>query len=131
MIPYYELPKFKHLYLEDSFVLDISSTKEQIVFEIEFVLTEAHEQYRKPLEGEHHCYEKGFLKFEACRNVIWHKVGNLHFRDKSNEIDMGNIDSFSFEGENYFLQGDWGEVEITSRNVTVLLGVDSTGPTVL
>jgi hypothetical protein len=37
------------------------------------------------------------------------------FRDESGEEDLGNIDIFTAESDHYYLEGDWGSVEIESR----------------
>jgi hypothetical protein len=119
MKPYFEIPSLKNIYLEDSFILGIEATKQFVTFTAEFVLTEEHEYYSPPLKGEQHCYKKGKLKFENCKELEWLKVSHVRYIDKNLEIDMGNIDVFTFDENKYSLSGDWGEVEITCEKVSL------------
>jgi len=105
--------------LEDSYVLGIDANKKSAIFTIEFVLTEKHADYKPPIKGQKYCYKKGKLKFENCEKVNWSRVNHVRNLDKNLEIDMGNIDVFTFDENRYFLSGDWGEVEIVSEKVAV------------
>ena len=33
---------------------------------------------------------------------------------------MGNIDSFHFFDDKYYLEGDWGKLELQSKNVSIV-----------
>ena len=50
---YYDLPELKHLYLEDSFVLDIKEENNYVEFLIEAVLSEEHPLYKTPLKSKY------------------------------------------------------------------------------
>ncbi len=119
MKPYYELSILDCLYLEDSYVLGVEADKTSAIFTVEFVLTEKHSGYLLPKKGQQYCYKKGKLKFEDCEAVSWAKVNHVRNIDKNLEIDMGNIDVFTFDENKYFLSGDWGEIEIISENVSL------------
>lgn len=105
--------------MEDSYVLGIEANKKSAIFTIEFVLTEKHADYKPPIKGQKYCYKKSKLKFENCEKVNWSRVNHVRNLDKNLEIDMGNIDVFTFDENRYFLSGDWGEVEIVSEKVAV------------
>lgn len=120
MKPYYEIPVLKHLYLEDSYVIGIETDKMSAQFEIEFVLTEKHEDYHPPLQGEQYCYKKGILKFDNCQDILWHSVKHVRNIDKNLDIDMGNIDAYHFEDTKHCLEGDWGKIEIHSDDIGLI-----------
>ncbi|MCP4487956.1 MAG: hypothetical protein GY820_11645 [Gammaproteobacteria bacterium] len=118
---YFEIGDLKNIYLEDSFVLNITEKNDEIRYEVEFVLTENHPLYSTSPEIEQYCYKKGALLFKGVSSVIWEDRSNKNFVDKNNEIDYGNIDCFSFSGENFKLSGDWGVVSFKANSVAVIL----------
>jgi hypothetical protein len=52
MKDYYELPSLEHVYLEDSWVLDIQTGPDSVEITLETVLTESHPEYSDPLPDE-------------------------------------------------------------------------------
>jgi hypothetical protein len=52
MVNYSELPGLDGVYLEDSFVLGIEETSNQLVFDLDAVLTPSHPSYAPPNRGE-------------------------------------------------------------------------------
>ncbi len=118
---YFEIDGLKNIYLEDSFVLNITEKNDEIRYEVEFVLTENHPLYSTPSEAEQYCYKKGNLLFKGVSSVVWDDRSNKNFVDKNDEIDYGNIDCFSFSGESFKLSGDWGVVNFKANSVAVVL----------
>jgi hypothetical protein len=53
MIDYASFPGLAGVYLEDSYVLDISETAGQVVFRLDAVVTPEHQAYRSPHPGGH------------------------------------------------------------------------------
>ena len=53
MIDYTSFPGLAGVYLEDSYVLDISEAAGQVVFRLDAVLTPEHQAYRSPHPGGH------------------------------------------------------------------------------
>ena len=49
MKDYYEFPSLEHVYLEDSYVMDIQTDPDAVEISVETVLTETHPQYSDPL----------------------------------------------------------------------------------
>lgn len=119
MKPYHNIPLLQNIYLEDSWVTGIRADQEKVTFKLEFVLTEAHEDYEPPHKAEQYCYKKGILIFDDCEDINWLKVNHIRSIDKNDDIDMGNIDTFTFHENKYFLSGDWGEVEIACKGVSL------------
>lgn len=116
---YYDIDGLENLYLEDSFVLGVAEQGVDIVFNMEFVLTENHPLYHKPRIGEHYCYRKGQLRFVSPTFIKWERSGKRGFIDKNKEVDFGNIDSFVSDGNKFILSGDWGELEISPENIVI------------
>jgi hypothetical protein len=61
MIDYKSFPGLAGVFLEDSYVLGISESSEQLVFHLDAVLTPEHPAYQPPRPGEHYCYANGSL----------------------------------------------------------------------
>src|ERR1700741_1985131 len=112
---------FENVFFEDSFVLNITETPNSIIFQMEVVLLPDHDLYETPKPGEAHCYKDARLEFNNISNLKW--VGkNLDFIsiDANNETDLGNIDSFYKNESEYFLEGDWGKIVITSDQPKII-----------
>ena len=109
-----------NLYLEDSYVLDISEEDNSIRFDMEFVLTEKHKLYHPPKEKEQYCYKRGQLEFlSTSSSTILQLSNNLPSIDANGEKDIGNIDYFVGLNDKYFLEGDWGSLDVVCENVSV------------
>jgi hypothetical protein len=115
MTKYYEWDKFKYIYLEDSFVLEIEESESQLSFTVEAVLTEEHPMYSPPKQDEQYCYKRARIVFRGLKNVEWLERNSKPFTDGDGCDDYGNIDCFEFSLEGYHLVGDWGEVIIWSN----------------
>ena len=117
---YYEWEAFSNVYLEDSFVLHIFESINEICFSVEFVLTEDHPCYTKPGNDKQYCYRTGKIIFRNLESYYWMERNEISFVDKSGERDYGNIDSFVLSNEGYRLSGDWGELIVRSPSVQLV-----------
>jgi hypothetical protein len=119
---YFELVQFKGIYLEDSFVLQIIESSEKISFTMEFVLTKANPRFHSPKIDEKYCYQDGFIDFILPYKVIWEckNFRNLSI-DATGKTDLGNIDTFYKIGDDYSLEGDWGKLLISCKELRVVL----------
>lgn len=115
MSEYFKWDGFESIYLEDSFVLKIEESKEEISFKVEVVLTEGHPKYVTPKPNERYCYEIAKIIFKGLKSVEWLDKNNEPFIDANNSEDFGNIDTFELLSGKYHLLGDWGEVLICSE----------------
>ena len=88
MIDYKRFPGLVGVFLEDSYVLGISESSEQVVFHLDAALTPEHPAYHSPRPSEQYCYANGWLK----RN-------SSHYTDASGEEDLGNIDILTADGD--------------------------------
>lgn len=116
---YDKLPLFEGVFLEDSFVLDISARQEKIEFQLEIVLTENHPLYNEPIKNEAYCYKNAKLSFKDFHNAQWLEKNENYFTDALGEIDYGNIDFFHLNGKNFELGGDWGHLIIEDGKVNL------------
>lgn len=114
MSQYYEWESFKNIYLEDSFVLGVEESEDQLSFLVEIVLTEKHSLYEASLENEQYCYMTGKIIFQELKSVRWLTRNIQPYTDADDSEDYGNIDSFELTSDGYHLIGDWGEVIIDS-----------------
>ena len=114
MPSYDDLPGLDVVYLEDSFVLAISESPHELVFELDAVLTPKSPAYAPPPENEQYCYRRGKLIFRSA-DITWLARSDARYTDASGAEDLGNIDVFTAQGHRYHLEGDWGSVEIETN----------------
>jgi len=117
MNSYYKWHDFKNVYLEDSFVLEIDETDDELSFILEVVLTENHPLYTPPNSDKQYCYKKGEIVFQELQSVKWINRNTRPFIDANGSEDYGNIDFFTLSPEGYHLSGDWGEIVVKSSPV--------------
>ena len=117
MSSYYNWEGFTDIYLEDSFVLGICESPNEISFILEAVLTKNHPFYTPPKSDEQHCYKKGKIVFQGLKYFKWINRIKAPFTDSSGEEDYGNIDIFELSNDKYTLSGDWGKLEVVSSPV--------------
>lgn len=121
MTPYYELPGFASLYLEDSYLTGVRENAAEISFDLLFVLTEAHSEYQPPVLGEQYCYKHGRIIFEEIATIEWLRRELKPSTDPDGSVDYGNIDSFYNHHGIFELEGEWGKVRIRARNALAAL----------
>jgi len=121
MSEYFEWDGFSNVYLEDSFVLQISESRTEFIFDIEIVLTEEHPLFEQPKADERYCYHNGKLLFSGISAVNWKRKSAVSSYDANGEVDYGNIDVLRKVGEElYQVSGDWGDLEITSTHIEII-----------
>ncbi len=123
-LPYHEAIKaLEDVYLEDSYVLGIVEANDKLVFNLSAVLTENHWQYQKPKPGERYCYSTGSLCFSNIATIEWNRKTFEAARsvDPDGSVDFGEIDSFLVCEDQYYLEGSWGRVQITCKQVDFFL----------
>ena len=114
MSEYYEWRYFENIYLEDSYVLEIKESNEQLSFIMDIVLHENHYLYSKPLQGEQYCYKKGKIVFRRLNSIKWISRNLKPIIDIDGTEDFGNIDCFELSSDGYYIEGEWGEVIVDS-----------------
>ena len=107
------------VYLEDSWVLDITKNDDLVLFEMDFVLTERHNYFHPPKSGEQYCYRKGSLFFSSFSSAVLKLSNEKPSIDANGEIDLGNIHSFTAVNRKVSLEGDWGTLKVDRPKVTV------------
>jgi hypothetical protein len=116
---YYEIDKFKGIYLEDSFVLDIKLNLKSLEILLEAVLQETHPLYILPLPTERYCYHKARIVFSDYKKIVFQKDITIPYEDSSETVDYGNIDTFVVQNEQNILTGDFGNLEIICDAVSL------------
>jgi len=128
MIDYNNFPGLAGVFLEDSYVLGISESSEQLIFHLDAVLTPEHPAYHSPRPGDQYCYANGSLVFPDVTQVVWLKRSSSHYTDASGEEDLGNIDILRVEGDAFVAEGDWGAVRISGAQPRFELSGDDVEP---
>ena len=114
MKQYYEFHSLEHVYLEDSWVLDIQTEPDSVEISLETVLTESHPQYSDPPPNKQYCYRNGRICFQNAKRITWIEKSMIPNIEPGSPPDYGNIDVFYFSEGSYHLIGEWGELEIVS-----------------
>ncbi|WP_037138746.1 hypothetical protein [Rhodococcoides fascians] len=112
MTSYTLLKGLAGIYLEDSYVLSIEEAPERFTFSLDTVLTPDSPRYQPPKPGEQYCYARGRIVFEHVTAVNWVSRSSEQYTDATGAVDLGNIDSLSFERGVYLVRGDWGCVRV-------------------
>ena len=120
--PYVDLPLLSTILLEESYVLDIEARPASIRFRVDFALTPEHPEYVRPSANEVHCTRRGWMRFSGVTTTSWSGQGVPPARDATGEVDYGNIDSFTFDGSTYTLEGDWGHLVVVADRISVDFG---------
>ena len=65
------VPALKDIYLEDSYVLAVHESPDELRFDLDAVLTETHPRWTKPQPDEQYAYLRISLVFARPRRVEW------------------------------------------------------------
>jgi hypothetical protein len=115
----------KDVYLEDSYVLDITATEDLVRFTLDLVLTPSHPEYREPGPNEQYCYRRAQVVIEGATSVRWVRRTMHPFRDATGELDYGSVDSWCVNGDVSRIAGEWGELEVSGGHVRLALKSDN------
>lgn len=111
------------IYLEDSWVLDVTATEHGVSFRLDAVLTPAHPGYHPPAPGEQQCYQLATLRVTSTKRSLLTRSDVPAAIDASGELDLGNIDVFSavdWDGEDAWqFSGNWGELLTVEPSVAI------------
>ena len=127
MAAYFEHAALNGIYLEDSYVLDVSASRGLLAITVEFVLTPEHPSYAPRLAGEAYCYRTGVLVFEGVTDLNWTgQLASHPSQDPDGSIDYGNIDALTIDGNHYTVEGNLGMIDLRAASVRVALVSDGT-----
>ena len=111
---YYEFPSLEHVYLEDSWVLDIQTGPDSVEITLETVLTESHPEYSDPPPDEQYCYRNGRICFQNAKRITWINKSMVPSPELVGPPTYGNVDALYFSEDSYHVTGEWGELDIVS-----------------
>lgn len=123
-VTYEMMPGFKHVLLEESYVLGINEEETSIRFALDAVLLPGHPLYEVPKSDEAFCYRAAQLVVSGWSVLRWVKRSLQPSLDANGQIDYGNIDYLRFRNGSLELAGDWGELE--AAGATCLIDIPST-----
>jgi hypothetical protein len=127
MRAYTEIPELEHFVLEESWVLDISSSPGGLTIRIDLVFDKDHPELKPAPAGDVYYTRQGVLSFDGARRLEWTDQGTHPSRDASGEGDYGHIDSMLWEDDQYELNGDFGTIRLSASRVHIeLLGENPT-----
>ncbi|GEL95834.1 hypothetical protein [Cellulomonas composti] len=119
MSDYWSILGFEGLYLEDSWVLDITARPGVLEFVVDLVLRESHPRYEAPKVGEQYCHRRGVLRFEGVSSLRWEGQGSVPATDATGEQDYGSVDALRVTDDVYTVEGDFGRIVVASAPPSV------------
>lgn len=109
-----------HVYLEDSWVLALWPSENELAFDLEAVLTDGHPDYLGPAEGEQYDYRRARLTLHG--QVSCALSGAAPATDRAGTADLGHIDAWTLDDAGVsLLAGDWGEARVSGARVEFVL----------
>lgn len=73
--------------------------------------------------SEQYCYAHARLVFSYVEHIEWVTRSACRFTDATGEVDRGNIDALTVDGNLFVVEGDWGMVRIQSMPPRIELKV--------
>jgi len=109
-----DLAEFQGIDLNDSFVLNWSHEKHEVVFGLEVSVWPESKYYQAPKNNEYTCYRKAILRFSGVSSCVGLLTVNevKPTIDPDGSIDFGNIDTLSKIQDIFNLIGEFGDVTI-------------------
>jgi hypothetical protein len=116
-------PALRHVWIEESDVLEILPSKHLLEFELDVALMTTHPDYLGPAQGEHFDIDirRRWLLMES--SAIEFEPSNIRpERDANGAQDFGLIDTFLHAGGNsWLLEGEWGQAAVVDPVVTLTM----------
>ncbi|WP_079178168.1 hypothetical protein [Streptomyces mangrovisoli] len=121
MSDYREVGELGQYFLEESYVLSIQASPGDLSLEMDLALSPEHPQHEPASPNERHCYRRGTIRYSGVKDLQWFDQGTPPAVDATGELDYGNIDSLTVEGDAYGMEGDFGRITIVARDISILL----------
>ena len=112
-------PLLRHYVLDESWVLDFELRPGFLTFRMDLVLADTHPDHQEPQPDQQFDYRSALLLFEDVAECSWKRIGKRPARDASGESDWGNVDVARWEGNEWYLEGDFGQLNLTAGSVRV------------
>jgi hypothetical protein len=114
-------PALRHVWIEESNVLEILPSSHLLEFELDVALMTTHPDYLGPAQGERLDIRRRWLLLESSA-VEFEPSNSRPDRDGSGEQDFGLIDTFLHAGGNsWLLEGEWGHAAVVDPIVTLTM----------
>jgi hypothetical protein len=114
MSDYWNMPGFEGLYLEDSWILEITARPGLLEFVVDLVLLDSHPLFELRSAGEQYCYRRGVIRFDGVSSLRWEKQGAPPATDATGERDYGSVDALRETDDAYVVEGDFGHIAVAS-----------------
>lgn len=115
----------RSVYLEDSWVLQITAGESHVAFDLDLVLTDDHELFQGVRPGEQYDHRRALLQIGGDQ-VQASLSGAPPAVDATGEQDHGNIDTWVISADGWsVLTGDWGTARVLNPRVRLVLSDDA------
>ena len=109
-----------HLYLEDSYFLGLTVSRNSLRLRALFALTLDHPAYAPPVGGEAHCYREGDIVIEGLQAVAFNKGSPVLHTDPDGTVDLGSIE-VSQQGDLYRVTTECFDLQFRAKALSVTL----------
>lgn len=116
---YADLPEYRHVALEESYVLGITITPYRLDFQLELVVKREHPLFREPCGGEVYSPVHGTLRFDPLKEISW-ESGGLPAIDADGSKDYGNLEVLAWGGSYYRFEGGFGTIKLRANRPTLI-----------
>ena len=119
-----ELPEFKGIDLQDSWVMSWRYSDSRLSFVLEASIWPGSEHYETPKVNAHTCYKPAKLIFEEVSGI----KGLLKMSevrpslDPNGEKDFGNIEDLETKTNGFRISGEFGTVELVGGKMRFEVG---------
>ena len=110
-------PRLKGIDFEKSYLLGVIYDDESLTLELDFNLTQEHQAYAAPQEGEQGCFRSGYVRFADIEDLQIDKARPA----EGEEQDYSVIYSVADDGNQFEFSCGWGEIKVAAKSVRVSL----------
>ena len=118
-----ELREFRHVDLEESYVLSWKTEGESLLIDVDLNLRPEHAFYERPRPAEKACFRAAYIELPWCSRIALQ--GDSKARSVAGSINglgLGKIHGFRRTGEGqYEISGDFGVIDILAERPMVRL----------
>jgi hypothetical protein len=111
--------------LEESYVLDFELHPGSATFSVDFALAPSHPEFVPAPPTDAFAFRQGLLVFSGVRRCTWVAGNARPTVDPDGTLDWDSFHSITWEGDNWRVVGDFGDVTLNVTSLDVLLNEKS------
>ena len=116
-----EHPLLRDFLLEESYVLDFELHPGSATFAMDFALAASHPEFVPAPPMDALTFRRGLLVFSGVRRCTWIAGDGRPTVDPDGTLDWDSFHSITWEGDNWRVVGDFGDIALDVTSLDVLL----------